>query len=140
MARRGSPPEPAGGLDRCRFLAATVARFHQAHRACLTGLAGGAFTLVATVPGTRTDRPVEAFHPMLRVVGMVAALRDLHRPVLMPGESETAVARLARSQPDERAFHVLGPVGGERVLLLDDLCVSGARARSAASALRRAGA
>ncbi|MEU8104914.1 phosphoribosyltransferase [Nonomuraea muscovyensis] len=140
VARHRGPVSPSGGPDRSTFLAATLARFHRAHRACLTRAAGGEFTLVTTVPVTRTDRPVEAFHPMLRVVGMVRDLMRLHRPVLLPGDSESALARLAGRESDDRAFHVIGGVGGARVLLVDDLFVSGARVQSAASALFRAGA
>ncbi|MFG3436118.1 hypothetical protein ACGF0J_02635 [Nonomuraea sp. NPDC047897] len=140
VARHRVPASPPGGPDRSTFLAATLARFHRAHRACLTRAAGGEFTLVTTVPGTRVDRPVEAFHPMPRVVGMVGDLTGLHRPVLLPGDSESALARLARRESDERAFHVIGGVGGARVLLVDDLFVSGARTQSAAAALFRAGA
>lgn len=140
VARQRDPASPPGGPDRSRFLAATLARFHRAHRACLTRAAGGEFTLVTTVPGTRTERPVEAFHPMPRIVGMVGDLTGLHRPVLLPGDSESALSRLARRESDERAFHVIGRVRGARVLLVDDLFVSGARVQSAAAALFRAGA
>lgn len=140
VARHRGPASPSGGLDRSTFLAATLARFHRAHRTCLTRVAGGEFTLVTTVPGTRPERPVEAFHPMPRVVGMVGDLMGLHRPVLLPGDSGSALGRLARRESDERAFHVIGGVGGARVLLVDDLFVSGARVQSAAAALFRAGA
>lgn len=136
VARRKDPP---GNVRRVPFLAATVARFHQAHTACLEGLAGGPFTLVTTLPSTRLDRPIEVFHPMPAVVDMVAALRDLHRPVLMAGDG-AAAEKLARRRPDERAFQVMGRVDGARVLLVDDLFVSGAHVQSAASALYRAGA
>ncbi|MBN6052469.1 hypothetical protein JYK22_11050, partial [Nonomuraea sp. RK-328] len=58
----------------------------------------------------------------------------------MPGGDRAAEAALVRHVPDERAFQVLGRLAGERVLLLDELFVSGARVQSAASALYRAGA
>ncbi|NUR86729.1 MAG: hypothetical protein HOY71_21810 [Nonomuraea sp.] len=136
IARRRDPP---GSVRRVPFLAATVARFHREHAACLARLAGGPFSLVTTVPSTRLDRPVEVFHPMPRVVDMVGDLRPLHRPVLMAG-SALAAENLARRRSDERAFEVLGRVDGARVLLVDDLFVSGAHVQSAASALYLAGA
>ncbi|MFI6791280.1 hypothetical protein ACIBG4_28515 [Nonomuraea sp. NPDC050383] len=137
VTRRRSPP---GDLTGAALLAATVARFHRAHLPCLTRPAGGPFTLVATVPGAGAERPVEAFDLMPRVVQWVAGLRDLHRPVLMPGGDRAAEEALARHVPDERAFQVLGRLDGERVLLLDELFASGARVQSAASVLYRAGA
>ncbi|RSN06599.1 hypothetical protein DMB42_25300 [Nonomuraea sp. WAC 01424] len=136
VTRRRDPP---GSLRRVPFLAATLARFHQAHAACLTRLAGGPFTMVTTLPGTSLDRPVEVFAPMPRVVDLVGDLRRLHRPVLLPG-SAAAAENLARRRPDERAFQVMGRVDGARVLLVDDLFVSGAHVQSAASALHLAGA
>jgi hypothetical protein len=126
-------------VDRTAFLAATVSRFYRAHATCLSGLAGGPFTLVTTLPSMSADRPVEAFDPMPRVVDLVAALRPLYKPVLMPGDTDAA-ATLARRDSDERAFEVLGRLSGERVLLLADLYVSGAHVQSAASALHLAGA
>lgn len=139
VARHRNPPAASGRRDRSTLLAAALARFHRAHRPCLAGAAGGEPTVVTTIPRTAPDRPVEAFDPMPRVVDMVAALRDLHRPVLLPGDP-AAEARLSRHQPDEHAFHVVGRLDGARVLLVDDLLVSGARVQSAASALLGAGA
>ncbi|MGW4410950.1 hypothetical protein ACWEJ6_43435 [Nonomuraea sp. NPDC004702] len=136
VTRRRDPP---GSVRRVPFLAATVARFHRAHSACLTRLAGGPFTMVTTLPGTRLDRPIEVFGPMPRIVDMVGDLRGLHRPVLMAGSAQAA-ENLARRRSDERAFQVLGRVDGARVLLVDDLFVSGAHVQSAASALYLAGA
>ncbi|MCP2345610.1 phosphoribosyltransferase [Nonomuraea roseoviolacea] len=134
--RRPRPGEPSPAT----LLAATLARFHRTHLHCLTRAAGGPLTLVTTVPGAGADRPAEAFDLLPRVVQWVAALRGPHRPVLMPGGDRAAEAALARHVPDERAFHVLGRLDGERVLLLDGLFVTGARVQSAASALYRAGA
>ncbi|NUT39118.1 MAG: hypothetical protein HOV86_03945 [Thermoactinospora sp.] len=136
VARRKDPP---GSVRRIPFLAATVARFHRAHASCLTRLAGGPFSMVTTLPSTRLDRPIEVFHPMPRVVDLVGDLRRLHRPVLLAG-SALAAENLARRRSDERAFQVMGRVDGARVLLVDDLFVSGAHVQSAASALYRAGA
>ncbi|NUW41304.1 phosphoribosyltransferase [Nonomuraea rhodomycinica] len=137
VTRRRTPP---GEPSPATLLAATLARFHRAHLRCLTRAAGGPFTLVTTVPGAGADRPVEAFDLLPRVVQWVSALRGRHRPVLMPGGDRAAEAALTRHIPDERAFHVLGRLDGERVLLLDELFVTGARVQSAASALYRAGA
>jgi phosphoribosylpyrophosphate synthetase len=139
VARNKRPASPSAGVDRTTFLAATVSRFYRAHATCLAGAAGGPFTLVTTLPGTALDRPIAAFDPMPRVVGMISALRPLYRPVLLPG-GRAAAATLAHRDSDERAFEVLGRLDGRRVLLLDDLFVSGAHVQSAASALHRAGA
>ena len=139
VTRGFGPVSPSAAVDRTTLLAATVSRFLRAHLACLTSVAGGPLTVVTTLPSTHDERPVRAFDPMPRVVDMIAALRPLHRPVLMPGD-RGAVATLARRDSDERAFAVLGRLDGARVLLLDGLLVSGARVQSAASALHRAGA
>ncbi|MCK2218833.1 hypothetical protein MF672_034325 [Actinomadura sp. ATCC 31491] len=128
--------EPPGGRrGRLDLLAATVARFHQRHAACLERAAGGPFTLVATVPSTRAERPIEAFDPMAAVVARVAALAGRHRPLLLERvDSEPGAAA-------GDAFRVRGGgLEGARTLLVDDLFVSGARVQHAASALLAAGA
>ena len=99
-------------------------------------LADGRWDVVATVPSSR--RPAGA--PVEAVVGAVAALASRHRPLLVRGPQPTGHLRAAR-----RGF-ALAPgvdragLSGQRVLLVDDCVVTGARGQSAAAALRLAGA
>ncbi|MFI6512184.1 hypothetical protein ACIBCT_31665 [Streptosporangium sp. NPDC050855] len=73
------------------------------------------------------------------MISMVGALKGLYKPLLLP-DTENARALAERcSHPD--AFRVSGErIDGERVLVVDDLVVSGAHVQSAASALYEAGA
>ncbi len=138
IVSRYRDPSPQSSVDRTIFLAATVARFYQVHRSCLARLAGGGFTLVATVPSMRLERQAQESAPMARVVEMVTALQELHKTILMPVYGRAPF--LAARESDDRAFQTTCRIDGERVLLLDDLFVSGAHVQSAASALYRAGA
>ncbi|MEV7008433.1 hypothetical protein [Streptosporangium sp. NPDC051022] len=137
VSRSGSRSSRPGVPDRTVFLAATISRFHAAHAPCLRRVARGEFTLVTTVPSTRSDGPLPAFHPMPGVVGMIGALRDLHRPVL---RTDAGAAVVGPRESNEYAFTAMGRLDGETVLLLDDIFVTGAHVQSAASALYRAGA
>ncbi len=115
--------------------------FLAAHAGCLAAAAGGPVDLVLPVPSTA--RPGGA--PLARRGGPG---RVRHRPdgrALVARPARTRAARpVGHMQPDRAAFAVAaasaGAVPGRRVLLLDDTYVSGARAQSAAAALRRAGA
>ncbi|RBQ14958.1 hypothetical protein DP939_37870 [Spongiactinospora rosea] len=144
VARKEAIPRGGRPMRPDNLMAATLSRFYEAHKACLTGLAGGPFTMVTTIPSTRLDRPAQAFHIMPRVVGMVDALKHLYKPLLLADETHARVLTRRRSHPN--AFRTMGvPEGGqalsgERVLLVDDLFVSGAHVQSAASALLEAGA
>lgn len=145
LVRRREPFGVAGRRNRLDFLAATVTHFFREHAGCLQGLAGGPFTTVATIPSTRTERPIEAFHHMDKVVGKVGAWARLHRPLLLQAVDAYAPVLTAR-ESHPAAFRVLGDgvlgdgVKGARVLLVDDLFVSGAHVQSAASALIGRGA
>jgi len=92
--------------------------------------------LVATVPSS--SRPTGA--PVDAVVRSVPGLAARHRPVLVRGPEPTGHLRASRGG------FALGPgVGGDEVrgrdvLVVDDSVVTGARAQSAAAALRLAGA
>ncbi|MEU7695525.1 MULTISPECIES: phosphoribosyltransferase [Microbispora] len=155
LVRRREPAIGTARRNRLDFLAATLTHFFREHAACLQGLAGGPFTTVATIPSTRTERPIEAFHYMEKVIGKVGAWARLHRPLLLQAVDAYAPVLAARdSHP--AAFRVLGDRGqgdrvqgdgvrgdgvqGARVLLVDDLFVSGAHVQSAASALIGRGA
>jgi len=115
-----------------------VEEFVSAHVSCLVAAAGGTGGLVLPVPSSA--RP--AGSPLCGVDGLASAsapLGDWMPHVLARGDQPVGHMRPAR-----RAFEVpaaLTPaVAGRRAALLDDTYVSGARAQSAAAALRRAGA
>jgi hypothetical protein len=112
-------------------LAILYALFYEAHRICLERVAGGSFTHRATVPSTR-QRPGR--HPLLTIA-------DFVHPDL-PGVSATVNDAYGNARVFEHdrfaipAFRQPSP----RVLLLEDLWVTGARAQSMAHALKIAGA
>ena len=116
------------------IVAATIARFSAAHWSCISSLSNGPPTVVTSVPSTRVPpRPGE--HPLAKAVKRSMRLSQLYRPLLVQGEVQAT-----HLQASDYAFRVLGPLHGERVLLIEDTFTSGARTQSAASALRRAGA
>ncbi|MEU7833679.1 hypothetical protein [Nonomuraea sp. NPDC049129] len=138
--RKKDPNGAAGRRRRPDFLAATVTHFFQKHARCLQGCAGGPFTVVATIPSTRTEQPAEAFDTMTRVVSKVGALARLHRPLLLE-VVDTYAPVLANRRSHGDAFRIRGDrLDHQRVLLVDDLFVSGAHVQSAASALIEKGA
>ncbi len=115
--------------------------FLAAHAGCLAATAGGPLELVLPVPSS--SRPGGS--PLNRVDGLAAAVCARADGA---GWSPHVLARsgvpVGHMRPDARAFVVPAAfravVAGRRALLLDDTYVSGARAQSAAAALRRAGA
>lgn len=137
VSRSGNQPSRRGGPDRTALLAATISRFYAAHAPCLKRVAGGEFTLVATVPSTRSGEPVLAFHPLPQIVQMIAALKDLYKPVLWP---DAGAAVVGPRESSDFGFTTMSRIDGEIVLLVDDIFVTGAHVQSAASALHRAGA
>ena len=74
-------------------------------------------------------------HPLERAMALVPWLSRRHRRVLAPGP-----AALAHRVASDRGFTVIAPVRDIRVVVVDDVLATGARAQSAASALARAGA
>ncbi|MET7338985.1 hypothetical protein [Nonomuraea sp. NPDC005650] len=140
LVRKNDPNGTSGRRRRPDFLAATVTHFFQKHGRCLQGCAGGPFTVVATIPSTRTEQPAEAFDTMTRVVSRVGALAGLHRPFLLE-VVDTCAPVLANRKSHRKAFRIRGDrLDKQRVLLVDDLFVSGAHVQSAASALIEKGA
>jgi predicted amidophosphoribosyltransferase len=114
-------------------LAVLYTLFASTHRACLERVAGGGFTHVATVPSTRA-RP--GMHPLQQIVAVAHGTLPL-----VLGTANQAYGNTREFQPDR--FHI--PVFGSeipppKVLLLEDLWVTGARADSMAHALKLAGA
>ncbi len=115
-----------------------VAEFVSAHAGCLVAAAGGSGGLVLPVPSS--TRP--AGSPLCGVDGLAPACAPLGD--WMPQLLARGDVPVGHMRPARRAFEVpaaLRPaVAGRRAVLLDDTYVSGARAQSAAAALRRAGA
>jgi adenine/guanine phosphoribosyltransferase-like PRPP-binding protein len=119
-------------IDRCATL---LAAFVDGHREGIEALSGGPWDTVVTVPSsTRPGRwPVEA------VVAAVGSLAVAHRRLLVRGPG-----RLDHLQPSRSGFVVdpqveLATLGRHRVLVVDDSYTTGARAQSAATALRLVG-
>ena len=115
--------------------------FLVAHAPCVCAAAGGAPTVALAVPSS--SRPDGS--PLNRVEGLAPAVcARMRGAVWSPHLLVRSGMAAAHMRPAARAFTVPGAlrsgVAGRRVLLLDDTYVSGARAQSAAAALRRAGA
>jgi hypothetical protein len=132
------------GEARRRFapmVGALVGSFLEAHAGCLAAAAGGALELALPVPSTARPggAPLNGVEGLARTVSAgIPAVR--WSPELL-ARSRAPVGHM---RPDSSAFEVpadvRGAVSGRRAVLLDDTYVSGARAQSAAAALRGAGA
>ena len=118
-----------------RELGAVLWRFLDLHERCVARAAGvERFEVVATVASGDRDRDLD--HPMRGVVGeLVGPTHDRYQLLLMRSQLE-APARIV----DAAKFKPLRRLDGEPVLLIDDTWTTGASARSAAAALRSAGA
>ncbi len=119
-------------LDRCVTL---LAAFVDGHRPGIEAISGGSWEAVVTVPSSTTPgrSPVDA------VVGAVGSLAVAHRRLLVKGPG-----RLDHLRPSRSGFVVdprvdLATLGRRRVLVVDDSYTTGARAQSAATALRLVG-
>jgi hypothetical protein len=117
-----------------RVLTGAVTGFVDAHGPCLERAAGN-WEALAVVPSThRGGRSDPCPSPFDVVAAGVPALATRPRAPLWRGSGVAAHLR-----PGADAFAVPAPASGRRVLLVDDTWVTGARARSAAVALDRAG-
>ena len=96
------------------------------------GMIGSEPTLVTTVPST--GRRIGE-HPLAHAVRRSQLLRPLFFDTLAKGPGTIGHLHAA-----DDGFVALHPLTGHRVLLIEDTFTSGARAQSAASALRIAGA
>ncbi len=115
--------------------------FLAAHAGCLGAAAGGPVDMVLPVPSS--SRPGGS--PLGGVEGLARAVcTRLPGATWSPHVLVRATAPVGHMRPHPGAYSVPAPVRPEvaarRVLLLDDTYVSGARAQSAAAALRRGGA
>jgi len=114
-------------------LAAILWRFLGIHEPCVASAADvDRFDLVTTVPSSDPKRDE---HSVLRIVAETAepVKGRLRRPLRATGTVEGR-----EFSPDR--FEAVEPVSGSSILLLDDTWVTGGHARSAAHALRQAGA
>jgi hypothetical protein len=128
---------------RARFAsmpAGMLGDFLAAHAGCVAGVAGGTPGVALAVPSTARPHggtPLSMLDGMSEAAEAGGARWSSH--VL-----SRAGAPVGHMRPDAGAFAVPTAarplVEGARVLLLDDTYVSGARAQSAAAALRLAGA
>jgi hypothetical protein len=115
--------------------------FLTVHAPCLAAVAGGPIEVVLPVPSTA--RPGGS--PLAGVGGLAEdACRRTDGARWAPCALRRGDAPVGHMRPDARAFTIASAARPElasrRCLLLDDTYVSGARAQSAAAALRRAGA
>jgi hypothetical protein len=117
-----------------------TAAFLRAHEDCIATLAGGRPDFVLPVPST--VRPGGS--PIARIPGLAADVESALPGVRWTGLLCRTSEPVGHMRPSARAFAVPPTlrcrVADRRLILLDDTYVSGARAQSAAAALRRAGA
>jgi len=119
-----------------------LADFVGLHAPCIERTSGSSWDSVAVVPssvrpdGSRLVRGLcRAHSPLEAVVRTVIAGAESEPIILERGDGVTR--HLA---PHPHAYTVVGDVRGRRVLLVDDVWVTGARIRSAAATLERGGA
>ncbi len=113
-------------------LARLIATYISIHNACLARAGGGGWDCVTVVPSTRRSCTL---HPLSAALAATPALASRHESLLVRGASP-----IGHLMPDSRAYQALPAAERRRVLLLDDVYTTGARALSAVSALERAGA
>ena len=115
--------------------------FLAGHGACIAAAAGGPPRLALAVPSSHraVAAALDRVDGVARDVETRLAGVHWHQSALVRGPAPVGPMR-----PDRGAYGVPAAsrrlVSGARVVLVDDVYVSGARAQSAAAALRRAGA
>jgi len=114
-------------------VAAIVHLYVQEHTESIDSLLGGTPTIISVVPSTRGGDPLK--QPLFRALGRSSRLRD--RLKVVQRHSGQAVGRW---EYNPKAFQATDKLRGERVLVVEDLWVTGAKATSAAGALMAAGA
>lgn len=116
-------------------LAAVLWRHLHTHEACLAKAAGTTtFEVVTAVPSG--SRKAAAEHPLGQMLGtLIGPTRDRYEPLLTRSTTEVP----PRTFNPEK-FSLVHELQNESVLLIDDTWTTGANARSAAAALKAAGA
>ena len=116
-------------------LAAVLWRHLAGHERCLARAAGtDRFALVTSVPSSTRER--DAAHPLHRIVGeLTGPTRERHERLL-----RRTTASVAPREFSATKYEAVRELGGRSVLLIDDTWTTGANARSAAAALKAAGA
>jgi predicted amidophosphoribosyltransferase len=118
--------------DAARIVVGVIARFLMDHTACIERELGGPWDLAGIIPSSRKPPPHPLFSALKR-------LRDPPHGLTHLLKSDQLADTKPRNATTGR-FVPTADVGGKRVLLIDDLMVSGASIVSAANALRDAGA
>ena len=108
--------------------AAILGYFLQLHSGCIAAAAGGPWDVITSVPSS-TAR--EGEHPLPRAIKLLPDIRDQYEALLKRGE-----VNITHTVASDHGFNALRRLDDERVLLVDDTFTSGARAQSAASALK----
>jgi hypothetical protein len=140
----GYKESPVGEARRrfCRRVGHLFAHFFAAHRPCVHAAISGGVDLVLPVPSSLRPGPAS----LARVEGLAELGVTAGGPSARwnPDVLRRACGSIGHMHPNPDAFAVPSTcrtsVAGARVLLLDDVYVSGSRAQSAAATLRRAGA
>jgi predicted amidophosphoribosyltransferase len=116
-------------------LAAVLWRHLAVHERCVARAAGTeGFELVTTVPSSTRER--DRSHPLHRIVGeLTGPTRERHERLLRRSTAAVEPRRFSA-----RKFEAVRDLSGGTVLLIDDTWTTGANARSAAAALKAAGA
>jgi predicted amidophosphoribosyltransferase len=124
-----------GNPENHTALAALMTRYSNAHDQDIQKLLGGPASQIAVVPSTRGRS--FASHPLASAVARSLPLHERLVDVLTHVEGAT----ITRQEYKPSIFRVDSPsVRGERLVLVEDLWVSGSKAVSAAGALLEAGA
>lgn len=117
-------------------IAALSTAYIEAHKRRIEALLQGAIDQIVVVPSSRADRPF-ASQPLANVIRRSVPFRSL----LADGLGWVPGATLARATYDPEVFRKgVDSVSGKRVLLLEDLWVSGSHPLSAAGKLLALGA
>lgn len=125
-----------------RRIGALFSAFFAEHLVCTATAMGGGIDLVMPVPSSSRPGPAPLERAQGLAHGAVSALAPEAR--WLPPALQRAAGEIGHMRPNAGAFAVppslRAAVHGARVLLLDDIYVSGSRAQSAAAALRLCGA
>lgn len=124
-----------GSKDDLTLVSAMIAAYLTAHEDRLVGMLGGSISHVVTVPSTK-GKPFRE-QPLAKAVSRSARFRER----LVDGLAHVPGAALKRQEYKPAIFtSPPGAVDGGRIVLIEDLWVSGATAVSGAGALLASGA